>query len=169
MYGSWTVLIEVAGLRRDGTAFGRLTLAVPTLARGISTLYARFFDDVGFRDRRQFPACRVEYYRNGRLHCSNAAALQYENGCCDWIINNNLHRIDGPARIDKLGVGWWCDGRKHRADGPADVDIFGNMHWYAHGIELESPIGISKVQACYKMFYCTNDELKTNPLFRAVG
>jgi hypothetical protein len=56
------------------------------------------------------------------------------NGAECWYLNQELHRIDGPAVIDYDGRQfWYLHGRQHRVNGPADISPNGNEFWLHRG------------------------------------
>jgi hypothetical protein len=56
------------------------------------------------------------------------------NGAWEWRLHDQLHRVDGPARIWASGTQWWClHGELHRVDGPALIYPDGHCEWYQHG------------------------------------
>lgn len=47
-----------------------------------------------------------------------------------------LHRIDGPAKIDLAGTEFWFNcGILHRIDGPAVIFKNGTKMWYVDGVQ----------------------------------
>jgi hypothetical protein len=53
-----------------------------------------------------------------------------------YFLNNQLHRLDGPAYISFMGhKEWYQHGKLHRLDGPA-VESRGNKKWYFHGKQI---------------------------------
>jgi antitoxin component YwqK of YwqJK toxin-antitoxin module len=68
-----------------------------------------------------------------------------------WIVNNELHRLDGPAYIWYNEDGsiyreqWFVNGELHRVDGPAYIWYYkngsiGSEHWYINGIYINDNI-----------------------------
>ena len=51
-----------------------------------------------------------------------------------WWLNNERHRIDGPAieRTDGYKA-WYQNGERHRTDGPAIECTDGHKEWYQNG------------------------------------
>ena len=49
----------------------------------------------------------------------------------DWFLNQEEHRINGPARIwyDRDQY-WYQNGLYHRDDGPATIYYNGKQYWY---------------------------------------
>lgn len=60
------------------------------------------------RDETEGPAVitheHVAYYRNGKLHRTNAPAIEYKNGLKMWMRSGYLNREDGPAVIRPDGT-----------------------------------------------------------------
>ena len=55
-------------------------------------------------------------------------------GTKQWLVNNKLHREDGPAI--ECGDGrkyWYINGKRHRIDGPAVEFVNGNKQYYLNG------------------------------------
>jgi len=44
-----------------------------------------------------------------------------------------LHRVDGPAAIERDELHWYLEGRRHRDEGPALITAAGERQWFAHG------------------------------------
>ena len=63
-------------------------------------------------------------------------------------MNDQLHRIDGPAVENSNGYkAWYLNDKRHRADGPAIEYSNGYKVWYLNGIrysEQEYNIEINK-------------------------
>jgi hypothetical protein len=56
------------------------------------------------------------------------------NGLQYWIVNGQLHRIDGPAIIEPNGTQkWYVRGERHRTDGPASIYPDGSQYWFVNG------------------------------------
>lgn len=52
--------------------------------------------------------------------CNFTGCIEWDYGSKEWLVNGNLHREDGPARINAEGVEYWFkDSNLHRVDGPA--------------------------------------------------
>jgi len=55
-----------------------------------------------------------------------------------YYLNNQKHRVNGPAGIWKDGhKEWWIHGQLHREDGPAIECRDGTKYWYLHGKMVE--------------------------------
>jgi len=86
---------------------------------------------------------QTKRYKNGKLHCTFKAAIEYEDGSKEWYLFGRLHRDKGPAIkmiegspfIGSAGIieGWYIDGRLHRDDGPALTMKDGTKEWYING------------------------------------
>jgi len=51
-----------------------------------------------------------------------------------WYLNNQLHRLDGPAIEYADGSKrWYLHGQRHRIDGPAIEYTNGFKYWWYHG------------------------------------
>ena len=58
----------------------------------------------------------------------------YENGSQAWLLNDKLHREDGPAVIYPDGSQYWfLNGKRHREDGPAVIRPDGYQAWWLNG------------------------------------
>ena len=44
------------------------------------------------------------------FHREDGPAVEYTNGDESWMINNNYHRVDGPAKIRSGKYEWYLDG-----------------------------------------------------------
>ena len=67
---------------------------------------------------------------NDELHRTDGPAIEYINGDKEWYINGLRHREDGPAIEYSSGFKeWWINGKKHREDGPA-VELFNDYKWW---------------------------------------
>jgi len=80
---------------------------------------------------------RISFYIKGTkcLHREDGPALILEDGSKEWYINGQLHRVDGPAVVDK-GVdyeAWYIHGKRHRKDGPAVTYYDGRVEWALEG------------------------------------
>lgn len=52
----------------------------------------------------------------------------------EWYLNDDLHRVDGPAIEYTDGRKEWClNGRLHREDGPAVEFADGDKIWFLYG------------------------------------
>jgi len=59
------------------------------------------------------------------------SAYHPSNGAKYWHLNDQLHRIGGPAIESANGAKfWYLNGKYHRADGPAIEYSNGDKYWY---------------------------------------
>ena len=68
-----------------------------------------------------------KYFRGNLLHRDDGPALIYNPNHCkgkleEWYKYGKLHRINGPASINKKHIYWCKDGMFHRIDGPAKIE-----------------------------------------------
>ena len=57
-----------------------------------------------------------------------------EYGNKRWYLNDELHRIDGPAIEWLNGYKWWfLNGKRHRINGPAIEYADGHKEWWLNG------------------------------------
>ena len=57
-----------------------------------------------------------------------------ECGAKHWLLNDLLHREDGPAIEYSYGDKYWyINGKRHREDGPAVEYPSGYQEWYCQG------------------------------------
>jgi len=55
-----------------------------------------------------------------------------------WYLNDQKHRINGPAVEYPSGSKeWWIKGKLHREDGPACEYVNGDKYWFLNGIEVK--------------------------------
>ena len=68
---------------------------------------------------------------------SESICMKMKDGSEHWVSRKTglLHRLDGPATIDKNRKTWWKEGKLHRLDGPAAIGP-GYEMWYIDGKEL---------------------------------
>ena len=63
--------------------------------------------------------------------------INFANGDKFWYMNDQRHRVDGPAieyaNGDKY---WYMYGKLHRTDGPAIENADGTKEWYLNDREL---------------------------------
>jgi hypothetical protein len=73
------------------------------------------------------------------VHCIQHMKITYtvqvdKHGTKRWHLNDNLHRLDGPAVECVNGSKYWFhDGKRHRTDGPAIEWADGSKEWYVDG------------------------------------
>lgn len=67
-------------------------------------------------------------------HRLDGPAIAWDDGSEEWIVNDNLHRVDGPAEVMRSVAGnrnsWWIKGQKvnsyhefQKVTGCSDEDI----------------------------------------------
>lgn len=75
----------------------------------------------------------TEWLLNNKLHRTDGPAIEYANGDKEWYFNNKRHRVDGPAVEFIDGYkSWWIHNKRHRVDGPAIISI----QWWLQGIQF---------------------------------
>jgi len=58
-------------------------------------------------------------------------------GCREWFLDGERHRVDGPAIEMECGsTTWYLDGELHREDGPAIDWVDDTKFWYLNGKEF---------------------------------
>jgi len=86
------------------------------------------------------------------IHRVDGPAIEYADGGEAWYLNDQLHRVGGPAITVSLTSGkpyyatkialragdkaWYQNNKLHRTDGPAVERNNGDQLWYINGIEL---------------------------------
>jgi hypothetical protein len=66
----------------------------------------------------------------------NNDIIEYPDGTCEWWLNDERHREDGPALEYANGDReWWINGQLHRLDGPAYEEADGDREWWINGVE----------------------------------
>jgi antitoxin component YwqK of YwqJK toxin-antitoxin module len=76
-----------------------------------------------------------EYYQDGSIYRER------------WVVNDELHRLDGPAFIWYNEDGsiknehWYVNGKNHRIDGPANITYnkdgsIEQEQWWVNDIEI---------------------------------
>ena len=60
-----------------------------------------------------------------------------EYGTKRYYLNDQLHRVDGPA-IEYVdgSMEWHLNGKRHRVDGPAVEKANGTRYWYLSGCQV---------------------------------
>jgi len=67
---------------------------------------------------------------NNQLHRVDGPAVIYANGTQQWWANHQLHRLAGPAVIRADGYqAWYVRNQLHRLDGPAYIGADGTQEW----------------------------------------
>ena len=80
---------------------------------------------------------------NNQFHRVDGPAIIYPNGTQLWFINGNLHREDGPARIFPDGQEeWYINGKLHREDGPAVIYPNGRREWWVSGQNITKKVNV---------------------------
>jgi hypothetical protein len=79
----------------------------------------------------------IYYYLNDEVHRIDGPAKEYYNGSKYWYQNGLRHRIDGPAIERNDGYkAWYQNGVRHRIDGPAREDFNGYKEWWFEGKQI---------------------------------
>jgi hypothetical protein len=74
---------------------------------------------------------------NNKLHREDGPAIEYADGSKQWFLNGKRHRTDGPAVEYADGTKmWYLNGKCHRDDGPAVEYAGGINHWYLNNKEF---------------------------------
>jgi hypothetical protein len=63
--------------------------------------------------------------------------LEDSDGNKFYLLNGDLHRINGPA-VEWMtgGKAWWVNGKRHRIDGPATEWSSGHKQWCLDGKDI---------------------------------
>jgi len=77
----------------------------------------------------------IRYRLNNQLHRLDGPAVIYKNGNEAWYQNGLLHREGGPARtIGDSYKEYAVNGNYHRLDGPAIINLNSNtVLWFYEG------------------------------------
>ena len=68
-----------------------------------------------------------------------------------WYLNDELHRVDGPAMEVANGSKlWYLNGNLHRVDGPAVEYANGAKHWFLNCKELIHPEEFSTMEEWFQ-------------------
>lgn len=60
-----------------------------------------------------------------------SACIEYGDGSVCWVLDRQLHREDGPAKVNADGSQlWFIHGKRHRDDGPGVIMGNGSHSWY---------------------------------------
>lgn len=75
---------------------------------------------------------KVEVFMDSKMQ---SVEKEDENGVRRWFLKGRLHRINGPAVIDKKSglIEWYLDGQLHKMDGPARKTTDGLEEWHQYG------------------------------------
>ena len=97
---------------------------------------------VDIRDTEHFIFGDFEWWCvNDQYHRLDGPASIRKSGVQAWYINGLRHRIDGPAVIYANGERqWWVNGKRHRIDGPAIIWSNGQQDWFIHGESLSHEV-----------------------------
>jgi hypothetical protein len=80
----------------------------------------------------------IFYYLNDELHRVDGPAEDYFDGNKYWWLNGKQHRIGGPAIEWSNGDKYWIqNGLIHRIDGPAVFWANGYKEWYYKGEKVD--------------------------------
>ena len=70
-----------------------------------------------------------------------------DEGTKRWYLNNNFHRVDGPAIEWADGTkSWYLNGKLHRVDGPAIECADGSKYWYLNDKEYTEANWLKQTQ-----------------------
>lgn len=59
------------------------------------------------------------------------------SGTIWWFLNNNVHRVNGPAITSQSGIRYWLlNNNVHRVNGPAVIDQHGDVEYWINGHQL---------------------------------
>ena len=98
------------------------------------------------------PNGNKHWYLNDQYHRVDGPAVEYADGSKSWYLNNQRHRVDGPAVENADGSKYWyLNGQRHRVDGPAVERADGDKEWYLNGKELtesQHQAAIKQVDSC---------------------
>ena len=83
------------------------------------------------------------YYLNDQWHRVDGPAIEYANGSKSWFQHGKCHREDGPALITDDLEEWHFNGLLHRDGGPACI-YSQSEYWYQYGKRhrLDGPAAI---------------------------
>ena len=77
------------------------------------------------------------WFLDDERHRLDGPAVERVDGYQEWYKNGLLHRDDGPAIDCQNGTTmWYQHNKKHRADGPAVEWADGGEEWWINGNEL---------------------------------
>jgi hypothetical protein len=99
----------------------------------MKTIKVEHFGEIprGFTGIAEWADGRKEWILNGELHRVDGPAIEYAYGSKSWWLNGKRHRVDGPAIEWADGSKeWWLNGKHHREDGPAVEFTNGRKAWY---------------------------------------
>jgi hypothetical protein len=118
----------------------RAMLAIPLFARSLgSDKVVDYMIEFGYSVN--ITENHIEWFLNDELHRVDGPAIEFANGNKEWWRFGKLHRQarhgepDGPAIERASGdKGWWLDGGRHRVDGPAIEFVNGDKEWWLNGV-----------------------------------
>jgi hypothetical protein len=85
---------------------------------------------------------------NNLLHRTDGPAIDCKNGKTEWWLNGLRHRANAPAMEWPNGKQeWWFNGELHRENGPAITYEDGTYEWWVDGKQYNNSIDISNVIA----------------------
>lgn len=67
----------------------------------------------------KFPSGTIgKFNEHGQRHCDDGPAIVFADGSEYYMINDEFHRVDGPAKFDVATgyVGWFFHGIQHDFD-----------------------------------------------------
>ena len=101
------ILYVIAGC--DVVAY-RSMLCLPNFARSLS-VNSRADFMISFGYSVNIDQSAIRWYLNEELHRVDGPAVEYVSGAKAWYLNGKLHRVDGPA-IEYVGSykEWWLNG-----------------------------------------------------------
>ena len=74
---------------------------------------------------------------NDNLHREDGPAIEWASGSKYWYLNGKRHREDGPAvELASGGKFWLLNGKQHREDGPAVERADGDKAWFLNGEKI---------------------------------
>jgi len=76
-----------------------------------------------------------------------------------WYLNDELHRVDGPAVESADGSKfWYLHGKKHRVDGPAWEFAYGIMRWFLNDEVLIHPESFKTMESWFKYLNANEEQ-----------
>jgi hypothetical protein len=87
-----------------------------------------------FNNRHQKNPEVIEVEEEIKEELPDGVTVTRSYGNVEWRLNDELHKVDGPAR--KLVDGyeeWYLDGKLHREDGPAITHANNDREWFVNG------------------------------------
>lgn len=95
----------------------------------------------------------VEYRLHGKLHRMDGPAWIQKGGAQKWFHAGRMHREDGPAWIvPRFFARFYKEGHKHRSDGPAIIFSQGTMFWFNNNKCMHPPVSaVVSGEACLRV------------------